>query len=344
MDFYQPHLYPADVLISARRVIRPSGAPARPVFYGEEGDDHLDVSDEVKESGRAVVPAVWAGLFGEAGLPAQPWLGAKLLEQGRAAELGAVAHFIGGSGFARQTDLRPFSAVVEGGDRGPLALTGTLVWQRRPAPDIAVPLDGRMPVEFADVPRFYSAPEGNDGFPTQGTYHIDVPVRTTFTARVSKVGEGEPKLELLLDGAVVAHREWAGDARRPSASSPDEIRFPVPAGRHTLVVRNAGQRAWIEIPAIDLGTEVSRLAAVGQRGAGFVAVWLWNRTDVYAAQPRVSTGTLVLDDVPKGTWHVTWWNTLTGQSGATEVRTHGGGALRLPTPPIARHAAVVLTR
>jgi hypothetical protein len=49
-----------------------------------------------------------------------------------------------------------------------------------------------------------------------------------------------------------------------------------------------------------------------------------------------------LEGVPAGSWKVTWWDTLKGAPMASQVVAHPGGMLRLPTPPIARHAAVVL--
>jgi hypothetical protein len=52
----------------------------------------------------------------------------------------------------------------------------------------------------------------------------------------------------------------------------------------------------------------------------------------------------VLEEVPAGTWRITWWDTLAGVAAAPSFIRHPGGTLRLPTPPINRHAAVTLTR
>jgi hypothetical protein len=54
------------------------------------------------------------------------------------------------------------------------------------------------------------------------------------------------------------------------------------------------------------------------------------------------SGQVVLHDLPAGTWRVTWWDLAYGEpQPATEI-VHAGGALRLPTPPIGRHAAASL--
>ncbi len=343
MDFYQPHLYPADLILAARQVALPHGVADRPVFYGEEGDDHLAVSEEVKKSGAAIVPAAWAGLFGVARLPAQPWLGADILRQNRVRELGALARFIAGSDFGAQRDLTPFSAVVTSDACVPFELIGCAMWQRRPAPEIAVPLGGRVPVSFADVPRVYVAAGRSEGFPSQGTYHFDAP--RALILRVSIASAGKTcALEVLLDDRAVANRTWSDGAAMPSREHPQLVEIPVSAGRHTLVVRNTGEKGAVEIPSIGFGTSVSQLAVAGQRGTGFIALWLWNRTDVYAKTPTAVAGTLAVDDVPAGTWQVTWWDTLAGRPANPTTLTHAGGTLRVPTPPIPRHAAVVLKK
>jgi len=52
----------------------------------------------------------------------------------------------------------------------------------------------------------------------------------------------------------------------------------------------------------------------------------------------------LIDDVPPGIWEVIWWDTIEGIAGPPTTLSHPGGVLRIPTPPISRHAAVVLTR
>ena len=339
MDFYQPHLYPADPVAAVRSHAAPAD-PTRPVFYGEEGEDNLAASDEVKKSGVAIIPAVWASVMGHGTLPAQPWDGWKLVEQNRLAELGAVNRFITASQFPLQHGLQPFSAVVETVGRVPLRLVAAQVWQRRPAAEIAYPLDGRVPVGAADVPLIYVGNERGlaDGFPGRVTYHLDFPRVATVRARVTETGRKGGALRLRVDGQAGVM------ARSMGPALPAELVLDVSAGPHTLVVENPAD-GWVALPELDLGLDTSELAAIGQRNDTFVALWLWRRAQLYAlAPPPPVAGTLVLDAVPAGTWHVTWWDTTTGQPAAPVTLDHPGGALRLPVPPISRHAAVVLTR
>jgi hypothetical protein len=111
------------------------------------------------------------------------------------------------------------------------------------------------------------------------------------------------------------------------------------------VVENPGAPGWFDLARIDTGLSIPVLAATGQRGDDFLAVWVWHRNGVFSprATPSIK-GTLLIDDVPPGTWRATWWNTLDGTPGQPAIFAHKGGILHLPTPPISRHAAVVLTR
>jgi hypothetical protein len=113
----------------------------------------------------------------------------------------------------------------------------------------------------------------------------------------------------------------------------------------TLVVENSADADWVEMLKIDLGMETSALAAVGMRGKNFIACWVWSREGVFAIDdaPAVA-GTLVLDEVPAGEWRVEWWDTFAGKPAPATTLDHAGGTLRLPTPPVARHAAVVLEK
>lgn len=342
MDFSQPHLYAANLIAGARSFPPAAGAPDHPVFYGEFGSDHLPASAEAKQAGLDLIPPVWASVMGPGGLPAQPWAGATLLRQGRLGELGAVYRFLALSGFFRHHDLAPFSAVTESAVRVPLVLPAGQIWQRRPAPEFTLPLDGREPLELADVPGIYvgSAASRADGFPGRFVFHADFPRDTILRVHVAEVGGGGGALRMSVDGTVAAESRWPGGPALPA-----ELAVPVPAGPRTVAIENSGGADWVRVSGIDLGLDTSVLAAIGRRNDRFIALWLWHRTNLFAPGPLTpATGVVVLDDVPAGTWQVTWWDTRTGVAATPVSVVHPGGPLRLPTPAISRHAAVVLTR
>ncbi|MGA2018760.1 MAG: hypothetical protein ABSH26_17610 [Opitutaceae bacterium] len=343
MDFYQPHLYGANQIAAARSFSPPCDSLDRPAFYGEEGDDHEAVSAEAKKSGLNLLPPVWASIMGQGSIAAQPWNGWQLLEQNRLDQLGAVFRFLVLSRLSAQAGLRAFSAVVECPERAPLKIVAGQVWQRRAAPDFAYPVDGREPVEAADVPAILVGSPASvaDGFPDHATYRVDLPAKTAIRVRAGSIGPGVAGLRASVDGAILATHRWDGASGAPN---PAQLEFSVGPGQHTILLENPGPE-WIGVPEIDLGLEVPALALVGRRNGRFVAAWIWHRANLYSPDPSAPVaGTADLDDVPAGSWKVTWWDTSKGAPSPSRVIAHPGGMLRLPTPPIIRDAAVVLTR
>ncbi|MBX3737555.1 MAG: DUF5060 domain-containing protein [Candidatus Didemnitutus sp.] len=342
MDFLQPHLYSADLVAAARTFAPRRAGDTRPVFYGEFGDDHLRLPDDVKKSGLVEPPAVWASLMGVGSLPAQAWEGEKLRATRRLAELGAVHRFVVLSGWSRHHDLQPFSAAVECTARVPLQLDGAQPWQRRPAREFTLPLDGREPLELGDWPATFATPaaEAKDGFPSRAVFHATFPRATVARLEIVGVSENGGALRVSLDGQSAAAGSWpAGD------TFPATLTFPIPAGSHAIALENTGARDWVQISHLDLGLTAPALAAIGQRNDRFIALWVRHRANLFALEPGApSEGTIVLDDVPAGTWEVKWWDTAGATVTATEILSHAGGTLRLPTHAVTRHAAIVLSR
>ena len=159
--------------------------------------------------------------------------------------------------------------------------------------------------------------------------------------RLSALAQAGAGLRVSVDGVIAATHRWAGGAAVPD---PAELEFPVDAGRHTLLLEDPGPD-WIGVSAIDLGIDVPALALIGRRNEQFIEAWIWHRTNLYALNPSAPVaGTVNLENVPAGSWRVTWWDTLKGAPSESRTVEHPGGLLKLQTPPIGRHAAVVLTR
>lgn len=342
MDFLQPHLYSAQLIAAARTFAPRLADDTRPVFYGEFGDDHLRVSPEAKKSGLIEPPAVWASLMGVGQSPAQVWDGWKFRDAGRLSEIGAVHRFVALSGWTRHRDLQPFSATIEGEPHAPLTLAGTQHWQRRPAKEFTLPLDGREPLELGDWPAVLVTPasEAKDGFPSRGVFHVTLPKETTLRFTISGVAESGGALRVLVDGQPAAEGTWAHGDQFPMT-----LAVPLRAGARAITVENTGASDWVQVEEIDLGVTVPALAAIGRRNDRFIALWVRHRTNLYTLAPASpASATLVLDDVPAGTWDVSWWDTAKGALTTSATLEHTGGTLRLPTPPVLRHTAVVLTR
>ena len=353
MDFLQPHIYAVNMLDNMRYVDPVYQDLSKPVFFGEFGDDHMRVSDEQKRAGLTVIPPIWAGIMGRLHLPPQPWFVELLMETGNFGQLVAVARFLDETRIAERDGLEPFSPSVESPDRMPFIIAPGFVWMHRPAPTIEIPIDGSVPVEMALVPGILVGEPRllGMGFPGEATYWIDFPQTATVAVHL-RLDEGlyhyRPEgatAEVLLNDRVVAGHTWFARGKGSETEHSVELRFDVAAGRQRIRIRNAAGPDWFAFDGMDTGLEVAQIAAVGKRGDAFIALWIWHRQGVFALEANdAAQGTLLLEDVPAGSWKVEWWDTERGAPITTDQIEHGGGMLGLPTPPIRRHAAVVLTR
>lgn len=345
MDYYQPHLYSPNLLAGVRHFAVDPAELDKPVFYGEVGDDHLEVGEDVKKSGVAILPPVWAGVMGPSGIPPQIWTGWEVLSGGRLDELAAVAKLAREA--ASHHGLASFSAVVETGAKVPFSLPGAVLWQRRPPPEIQVPLDGREPAAFGAVPRIYmNQVEGKaSGFGSRAVFHLESATAFVLRLTVTTSPKGGA-IRASVDGAMACEENWPEPKpEEPGVALHREFSVSVPAGRHTLLVENPASWGWFDLLRMDSALEVPVLAAVGRRDDRFVMAWLWNRPGVYSiSESAPASGVLVLEDVPAGTWTVSWRTGNPAPADQPQRVNHPGGTLRLPTPPIARHAVLVMER
>jgi len=355
MDYLQPHLYAINMLTSPRTYEAPFAQFDRPVFYGEIGDDKLALSSEEKSAGSALVPQVWAGLFGPGPNPAQSWLGESFLRTQRLGELGAVARFLRETRLTERPGLEPFSPAVSGGETMPLRLIPGYDWGTHRPHEIDLPLDGSDTPEAGNIPGILVGHPTSiaDGYPRAFTLHLDMPRDTHATLALADAGVRGATLVVEVDGREVATHRWSRLPGAPASGPqppdtpprPAALEVPLPAGRHALTLRNAGSEDWIQLGHIDLGLDTPVLTAAGKRSRDFLALWIWNKLGIHAVVPGpAATATLHLADVPAGAWTVTWWDADRGIPGPSAAINHPGGTLHLATPSIARHAAVVLER
>ena len=349
MDYLQPHLYVPNILTGVRRQSSSTTTTLnRPVFYGEVGDDHLTLSPQIKATGIDIVPPVWASLMGQCQIPAQPWQGLQLLQTNRLGELGAVARFLAASKLGQREGLTPFSALVECPEHVPLTLIGGQLWQKQPPQEITVPLDGRDSLDFARIPRIYVGSKDSlaEGYSGRTTFHFDFPKSSALAFHITDSNTAAGAIRISIDGTMSVEKSWSAQEPKPDVKPyTDVIQVPISAGVHTVVVENPSSPGWFDLSQIDLGLDVPVLGATGQRSTDFLAVWIWHRNGIFSPQASPpAQGTLLIDDVPPGIWQVIWWDTIEGKASQPTTLSHPGGIMHVPTPPISRHAAVVLTR
>lgn len=348
VDYLQPHLYPIDVLAHVRTVEPVYESLDRPVFVGEFGDDHMDLSEAEKTAAISVVPPIWAGLMGSLHLPPQPWFVDQLIEAGRLGELAAVARFLNATGMPDRSDLRPFSPAMRCDERIPLVLRPGQAWMRLPNPLIDLAIDGRAPASVGLIPAILVGDEWGLklGFPSEATFALEFqkPEKLVLHLRSNPDGSEGTAGEVVLDGHPMAEFTWPARENEAVGNRTVDLSIEVPAGPRTLTVRNAGGPDWFHFDGLDTELEQSVIAAAGRCGDRFIALWIWHREGVFALEPVAGVrGTLSIDDVPAGSWQVVHWDSVAGVRGDSRLIEHGGGRLDLDTPVVNRHAAVVLT-
>lgn len=346
MDFYQPHNYPADLLTGLRHFDTDPATLDRPVFYGEVGEDNVvRLTDAQKGDRQFGTPMLWAGLMSDGTMPTQLWYTEEYIANGHLPEFATLARFFRETALDRRADLTAFTALVESTERIPLVIYPSLNWHEAKNPTLTVPLDGQMPSALALVPHYFvsAAPDSGQRYAGRLTLQLDYPQPAIAKVRVAGAGGYGSALRLVFDSQTLAEHTWPATADKKPTLKPLEYAVPITAGAHTLVLENPKGPDWFEFTGIDTGLTISPLAAVGRRAADRVCLWLWHRDGIYTKTGTTPVaGTVILADLPAGKWQVIWWDLTKGQPApATEV-THPGGPLRLPTPPIGRHAAVSL--
>ena len=355
MDYYQPHLYAINMLSSVRAFEKPVERLGRPVFYGEIGDDKMPLSLAEKSAGIQLAAQVWASLMGPSPIPGQSWLGDAFLRTDRLEELGAIARFLRETDLGARSGLVPFSPAVESDDVMPLTLEPGYDWSTHRAESVTVSLDGSDDPTLADVPGILVGnPESAaEGYPTAVTIQLDLPRATTVEFTFPDAGARGAAVEILVGDTIVGSHTWprlpgapaAGPQPAGTPARPASIEFQLESGNQRIEVRNTGGEDWVALGRIALDLPTPVITSAGKRGGDFIALWAWNKRGVHAltAAPA-ARAILLLQDVPSGRWRITWWDTGRGTPEKPAHVEHPGGTLRLPTPPIARHAAVVLSR
>jgi len=170
------------------------------------------------------------------------------------------------------------------------------------------------------------------------TFHVDCAQPDVFKVRIATVASNGAKLVLSVDGAAVAERDFPRAERDIRANVTLEAK--VPAGKHAMTLANLGSD-WVLLDQIELPGYAPALGVLGKGNADYAVLWVYRRPN---ARPE-ATGMLVVPGLAAGDYTATWWDTYEGRPLSTHrVSVRTGEPLRLATPPIARDAAVWITR
>ena len=360
LDYYQPHAYPQDTITAAMALAGPAASLAKPVFYGEMGraGDGLDVDD-----GRDLRRILWPGLLTcESGAP-QYWSWTAVDTNNlwpcfrAATALGALTGLTGPCARHRINATVATDALAD-------IRFGGSGWMATPAAEIDVPTDGSLiqpPSAFSAY--IHGAPDKlADGYPGSVTLRLDARQPTTVSADIAEISHFGAGLTVSVDDTVAASNAWPTtrqqELRRKPVAVSTTLTVRIPAGRHRVRFSGTGPD-WLLVSQFTVRDYVPALRAVAHGTPTQAVAWIVNQTGIEypplphpkthevplaGPQPPPATGTLSLPGLEPGPYRVMWWDTLAGRPLDTTVVRHGGGTLRLTTPPIAKDIAVWVRR
>ena len=366
MDFFQPHLYAANMLASTR--VFPFASPpekrGRPIFYGEIGDNDVPITEQEKKTGIALIPPVWTSLMAEGeALAGQTWYWKRIyFNPERLGEMRAITTFIDAARIGeRNAALVPFTPAVRSDATVPRIITPGYSWSKRPPAPVIIPPDGRDTVALAGLPGALVEMSNHqkNGYANAVEIRFVKADAQPVEIALGNLGREGGVLRVLVDGKIAQDHAWPprpGEGSRRSQdgqadSAPGErLLIKAPAGVRSLILQNAGARpqgGTVHIKSIDLTGTLPALAAAGRRSDDAVILYLWHRANIFSSAPdahSAAQGTAIIEKLPPGEWSVTWWNMREGGAESRETIAHGGGNLPLKTPRILRHAAVIMEK
>jgi len=330
-DYYQHHDYPSDLITGIRDAQDITASqPVAPDFSGECGIDytpHVGVS-----------PPIWAGLMAAQSGGAQPWWWDTIDPDNDYYLIQAAADFVTVSGLADQNALTKSIPQVAGGALGPLAFSPGGGWATNTQNTFTV--GAAAPDGIGSAPSYLQGNYHHSMTPNGYTFLVNYSQSGTFSVQVLQIASSGAGLEIFLDGNLRTNISF------PSAGGDTPTNFtasiPVSTGSHNINITNNGLD-WIRLGNITLNPYVSALGGYAIGTNNWQALWLWNRTNVFAAAPGPSvTGTVAVAGLAPGTYSGTWWDTFGAGalSNFTFTVTGSNVPVTLATPSILRSVAL----
>jgi hypothetical protein len=337
-DYYQHHDYPSDLITGIRDAqdITPS-QPVAPDYSGECGIDftpHVGIS-----------PPVWAGLMAAQSGGAQPWYWDTIDPNNDYFLIQAAADFVTVSGLADQNALTKSTPLVTGGTIG--ALTFGFGGGFNPATQDTFTVGSSAPDGAGAAPPYLQSQNGHPGWTPNGyTFLVNYPVAGTFSVQIVQIAACGATLQIKLDGVTKTNVVFPSNTNcggnYNGTTTNVTFSINVPTGSHTVNIFDSGND-WLLLGNFTLNPYVSTLGAYAVGTNNWQAVWIWNRTNVFAASPGSSvTGTVAIAGLNPGTYSGTWWSTFGAGvlSNLTFNVVSSNTAVTLATPSVLRSVAL----
>jgi hypothetical protein len=330
-DYYTHHDYPSDLITGLRDATDITASqPVKPDYGAECG------INSVPHYG--VNAPLWAGLMNGQSGAEQPWYWDSMDGENDYIYFRAVSDFITLSGLGDQNVLNKSIPAVTGGANGPLAFAPGGGWATASQDTFTV--GNGAPDGIGSAPSFLQGFYHLEMTPNGYTFNVNYPQSGTFSVQILTIASSGAGLEIFLDGTVQTNISFPATSGDTSTNFTATI--AVPAGTTNIQIYNPGLD-WVNLGNITLDPYVPVLSAYAVGNAGFSAVWVWNRNNIFDPNASSSTtGTVGVAGLNAGTYSGTWWDTFAGVaiSNFTFTVTNTNLPVILNTPPILRSAAL----
>jgi hypothetical protein len=332
-DYYQHHDYPADLIAGIQDA--PDISASQPVGPDYSGECGIDMVPHV-----GISPPVWAGIMAGQSGDAMPWYWDTIDPNNDYFLVQAAADFVTVSGLADENALTKSSPLVTGGAIGPLTFAPGGGWATNLQDTFTV--GNAAPDGIGTAPGYLQGNYHRAMTPNGYTFLVDYPQNGTFSVQVLQIASSGAGLEIFLDGNLQTNISF------PSAGSDTSTNFTasisVSAGSHSINIYNPGPD-WILLGNITLNPYAPALGAYAIGTNNWQALWLWNRTNVFAATPGPSvSGTVNVAGLVPGIYSGTWWDTFGAGaiSNFTFTVASSNVPVTLTAPPILRSMALYI--
>ena len=330
-DYYTHHDYPSDLITGLRDATDITASQTVKPDYGAEcginGVPHYGVN-----------APLWAGIMNGQSGAEMPWYWDSMDEENDYIYFRAVSDFITLSGLGEQAVLNKSIPAVTGGANGPLAFAPGGGWATASQDTFTV--TNGAPDGIGSAPSYLQGDYHRSMTPNGYTFDVNYPQSGTFSVQIITIASSGAGLEIFLDGTVQTNISFPATSGDTSTNFTTSI--AVSAGAHSIQIYNPGLD-WVNLGDITLDPYVPVLSAYAIGNAGFSAVWVWNRNNIFDPNASSSTtGTVGVAGLNAGTYSGTWWDTFAGVaiSNFTFTVTNTNLPVILNTPAILRSAAL----
>ena len=331
-DYYQHHEYPSDLITGLRDAQDITASqPVAPDFAGECG---IDTTPHV-----GISPPIWAGIMSAQSGAAMPWYWDTIDPNNDYFLIQAAADFVTVSGLADENALTKSSPQVTGGALGPLVFSPGGGWATATQDTFTV--DDTAPAGIGSAPSYLQGTYHRDMTPNGYTFLVDYPQNGTFSVQVLQIAASGAGLEIFLDGNLQTNISFPAPGSDTSTNFNASV--SVSAGSHSINITNNGLD-WVLLGNLTLNPYVAGLGAYAIGTNNWQALWLWNRTNVFQANPGPAViGTVQIAGLDPGTYSGTWWDTFgAGAISNFTFTVSNTNPVTLGTPPVLRSLALYL--